>query len=45
MLKFILEQAVKAQRRNIGIALLYYFFNLAAMWRWEANTTPWPLYP
>jgi hypothetical protein len=40
--KFILEQATKAQRGSRGISLL---FNLGARWRWVVNATPRPLYP
>jgi hypothetical protein len=36
--KFSLEQATKAQRGSIGIALL--FFYLGARWGWVVNSTP-----
>jgi len=40
--KFTLEQAMKAQRRMRGIALLFY--NLGAGWRCMVNATSQPLY-
>jgi hypothetical protein len=40
MVKFALEQTLKSQMGNRGIALL---FNVGAAWCWVANATPWPL--
>jgi hypothetical protein len=40
---FALEQAMKAQRGNRGIAVL--FISLGARWRWVVSATPWPIYP
>jgi hypothetical protein len=41
-IKFTLEQAIKAQMRSRGIALL---FNLHARWEWVVSAMSWPLYP
>ena len=41
--KFVLEQAMKAQNETIDIAVL--FFNLSARSGWVVNVTPRPLYP
>jgi hypothetical protein len=41
--KFILEQAMKAQSGSR--AIVYSFFNLSARLGWVVNTMPWPLYP
>ena len=43
MVKFNLEQAMKAQRK-IEV-YLYSFFNLGARWGWVVNAMPQPLYP
>jgi hypothetical protein len=37
---FALEQAIEAQRKSRGIAVL---FNLGARWGWVVNSTPRPL--
>jgi hypothetical protein len=41
--KFILVQAMKAQRGSRGRALIS--FNLGARWECVVNATPGPLYP
>ena len=41
--KFILEQAMKAQSGSR--AIVYSFFNISARLGWVVNTMPWPLYP
>lgn len=40
--KLHLEQALKAQRGNTGVAL---FFNFGTRCGWVVSTTPQPLYP
>jgi hypothetical protein len=42
---FTLEQAMKAHRKSMGIALLP--FSLGTKWEWVVNATPTPrpLYP
>jgi hypothetical protein len=40
---FTLEQAIKAQKGNSGIAVLFLYFG--ARWGWVVKTTPRPLYP
>jgi hypothetical protein len=39
--KFTLQQAMKAQRRSRGIAIL--FINFDTKQGWVVSTTPWPL--
>jgi hypothetical protein len=41
-IKYTLEQAMKAQKRSRGIALL---FNLDARWVWVVDATLRPRYP
>jgi len=43
MVKFNLEQAMKAQRKTE--VYLYSFVNLGARWGWVVNVMPQPLYP
>jgi hypothetical protein len=40
---FTVEEAMKAHKGSIAIALL--FFNIGTRWGWVVNATPPPLYP
>jgi hypothetical protein len=41
--KFTLEEAMKVQRGNRDIAVI--FLNVGNRWRWVVNSTPQPLNP
>jgi len=43
VVKFTLEEAMKVQRGNRDIAVI--FLNVGNRWRWAVNSTPQPLNP